>query len=149
MKIGRKMVSLLLVIIALLLVTASISSDGLDVTYDNEVEEDINKVVDKNIPTEKINIIGTYNVKDDKKSKLIIKEEGKYELSINVCEKYLNLFGTYEIADKKLKLLNHENNFGYYTIDGNTELSFTVIDENTIRLDEDLECLFQNTVFER
>ena len=119
MIIGRKWLSLLLIAIALLLVTVNISDDSLDTNTDNELEEDNNNIVDKNIPTEKINIIGTYNVKDDKYSKLIIKEEGNYEISINVCETYLDLFGTYEIVDKKLKLINSTNDLGYDTLDEN------------------------------
>ena len=107
--------------------------------------------IDKNTGTEKINILGDYVVKDDKNSKLIIKENGEYELHINLCHGYLETRGTYEKSNEKLRLHNSDINANeeYPGLYQNTEFSFTIIDENTIRLDEDLVCLFQNTLFEK
>ena len=136
-------------LVILLLCLFSVSFKNYFIDDEDDTINDINNIVDKNIVSEKINIIGTYSVKDDIKSRLIIEEEGKYTININVCEKYIELSGNYEIADKKLKLINYGEKLNYDTLDNNFELSFTIIDENKIRLDEDLECVIQNTVFER
>lgn len=117
---------------------------------DNKNPSNIN--IDKNNQeneNEKINILGNYVVKDDKNSRLIIKENGEYELHINLCHGYLETSGTYETSNDKLRLLNEEIYEEYPTLYENKEFSFTIIDENTIRLDEDLVCLFQNTLFEK
>lgn len=114
--------------------------------------DDINNTeinnIDKSI-LQKSDIIGIYKVKDDKKSILDLKENGEYELHINMCEGYLKVTGNYEIVDKKLKLLNDTDFENYPSLKENYEFSFTVIDSDAIRLDEDLICLFQNTLFER
>lgn len=142
----------------LMLVLALCSLVILWCVENSNEEEDVNNTTsdvpteenspDKNMP-EKKDITGTYIVKNDKKSLLVIKDNGQYELNINVCEGYLKIVGNYEVADKKLRLLNDTDYENYENIYKNREFSFTILDDNTIRLDEDLVCLFQNTLFER
>lgn len=115
------------------------------VTNNEKKNED---VPSRDLPV-KINTLGEYTVKDDKKSRLIIKDNGEYTFFINACNSYLEVSGKYILADKKLKLINDSAFIGYTTLEGNTEFSFTVIDDDMIRLDEDLECLYQNTLFEK
>ena len=112
-------------------------------------KDDNDSGMNKSPIIEKINVIGTYKVKKDKNSKLIIKEHGEYELSINLCSGYLTINGRYEQIDKSLRLINDMNNEEYENLNNNREISFTIVDENTIRLDEDLECLHQKTLFEK
>ncbi len=95
----------------------------------------------------KENLIGTYIVQDDKFSKLDIKKDGSYALTINVCEKYLELAGRYEIRDTKLKLINYE--YSYDDLNGNEELTFSIIDDKTLKADESLVCVPQETLFEK
>ena len=95
----------------------------------------------------KDNLIGTYIVQDDKFSKLDVKEDGSYSLTINVCEKYIELAGKYEIRDTKLKLINNE--YSYEDLNGNEELTFSIVDEKTLRADESLVCVPQETLFEK
>lgn len=113
-------------------------------------ENSINKNnINKNNKTEKININGTFIVKDDKNSKLIINDNGEYELFINSCQGYLKVTGKYSIIENKLRLINKEEYKEYPTINENKEFSLTIIDEETIKLDEELLCLFQGTLFEK
>lgn len=119
---------------------------GIDPATNNEKEN--NDALDRNLPV-KVNTLGEYTVKDDRKSRLIIKDNGEYIFFINACNSYLEVSGKYTLADKKLKLINDSAFIGYTTLEGNTEFSFTVIDDDMIRLDEDLECLYQNTLFEK
>lgn len=147
---GKKLekIILALTIFSLVIIILGISSDNLHYKdEDNDIPNDIDNV-DKNL-NNKINVIGEYQVKDDKNSILHLKENGLYEIHINVCEGYLKTTGKYEIADKKLRLLNETNFDNYPSLVDNSEFSFTIIDDNTIRLDEDLGCLFQNTLFEK
>ena len=99
-----------------------------------------------NIP-KKQDLLGTYKVKNDKNVNLTLNDNGTYSLTINVCEKYLFLSGIYELRDSKLILKNETS--GYEDIDGNKELSFTIIDEHTISSDESLVCTMQKTLFEK
>jgi len=108
-----------------------------------------NNGINKSPVIEKINVIGTYKVKKDKNSKLIIKEDGEYELSINLCSGYLVINGKYEQIDNNLRLINDMNYDEYENLKNNKEISLTIIDENTIRLEEELECLRQKTLFEK
>ena len=95
----------------------------------------------------KHDLLGTYVVKDDKNTKLTLKNDGTYSLTINVCEKYLLLTGTYELRDSKLKLSNDSTY--HKDLDGNEELSFTILDAKTIKSDESLVCTVQETLFEK
>ena len=107
----------------------------------------------KNIKTietkvfKKNDLIGTYVVKKDKSSKLELRDDGTYYLNINVCENYLLLTGKYEIRDSKLKLYNSD--YSYDDLNGNDELTFTILDDKTIKSDESLVCTIQETLFER
>lgn len=92
-------------------------------------------------------LLGTYIVKNDKNTKLTLKNDGTYSLTINVCEKYLLLTGTYELRDSKITLNNNSNY--HEDLSGNEELSFTIIDNKTIMSDESLVCTTQETLFEK
>lgn len=98
------------------------------------------------VPRKK-DLIGTYTVKSDRNAKLVLKNNGTYSLVINVCEKYLKLTGTYELKDSKLSL--HNNSNYHQDLAQNEELSFTIIDENTIMSNESLVCTTQETLFEK
>ncbi len=95
----------------------------------------------------KNDLLGTYIVKNDKNTKLTLNNDGTYSLSINVCEKYLELSGRYELTDTKLKLKNSADS--YDDLNGNEELSFTIVDEKSIKSDESLVCTTQETLFEK
>ena len=95
----------------------------------------------------KSDLIGTYIVKNDKNAKLTLNNDGTYSLTINVCEKYLELTGTYELRDSKLTL-NNDSSY-HPDLEGNDELSFSIIDEKTLKSDESLVCTIQETLFEK
>ena len=95
----------------------------------------------------KNDLLGTYIVKNDKNAKLTLNDDGTYSLSINVCEKYITLSGSYELTDTKLKLKNSANS--YEDLEGNEELSFTILDDKSIKSDESLVCTTQETLFEK
>ena len=98
------------------------------------------------IPKKK-DLIGTFTVKNDKHVKLTLEDSGLYSLIINVCDNYLFLSGNYELRDSKLILKNTNNN--YEDLSGNEELSFTIVDYNSITSDESLVCTTQETLFEK
>jgi hypothetical protein len=95
----------------------------------------------------KNDLTGTYLVKKDKNSKLELRNDGTYYLNINVCENYLLITGKYEIRDSKIILYNA--NYSYDDLNGNDELTFTILDDKTIKSDESLVCTIQETLFER
>lgn len=95
----------------------------------------------------KNDLTGTYLVKKDKNSKLELRNDGTYYLNINVCENYLLITGKYEIRDSKIILYN--TNYSYDDLNGNDELTFTILDDKTIKSDESLVCTIQETLFER
>ena len=99
-----------------------------------------------NIP-KKQDLLGTFKVKNDKHVNLILNDNGLYTLYINVCDNYLLLSGNYELRDSKLILKN--NSSLYDDLINNEELSFTIIDNNTISSDESLVCTTQKTLFEK
>ena len=111
-----------------------------------EDEVDITSRVETFAP-KKIDLIGTYKVKNDKTSKLELFDDGRYSLIINVCEGYAVLEGNYEIRDTNIKLFNNE--YAYEDLYGNEELTFTIVDENTLKSDESLVCTTQETLFEK
>ena len=111
---------------------------------DHEDELIITEAV--SIPKKK-DLIGTFTVRNDRNANLTLKNDGTYILKINVCEDYLELTGTYELRDSKLKL-NNDSSY-HPDLDGNEELSFTIVDENTLMSDESLVCTTQNTLFEK
>ena len=97
--------------------------------------------------TKRDDLYGIYLVKSDKNTKLSLNDDGTYQLVINVCDNYLSLNGTYEIRDTKLKLYN--SNYDYDDLDGNTELTFEIVDRDTIKSEESLICTPQETLFEK
>ncbi len=114
----------------------------------SDFENDVNNVGNiKNIP-KKNDLIGTYIVKKDKQSNISLKEDGTYTLTINACDNYLLLTGKYELMDSKLKLYN-ESNLMYEDLAGNMELSFTIVNDNTIKSLEKLVCTEEGTLFEK
>lgn len=115
----------------------------------DDIDKNVNKTKEiiENIEESK-KVYGTYNVKSDKNSLLQLKEEGNYVLTVNKCDGYLTLEGTYEIRDKKL-ILNNTAISDIENLSNNSEISFTIVDSNTIRLEEDIACLYQGILFER
>lgn len=127
---------------------------GLYLFYTSEEDLDNNKNlynenINRNNQSKSFDIIGEFIVKDDKNSKLIIKDNGEYELNINLCNGYLTTTGKYELVENKLRLLNEKVYNEYPSLKDNYEFSLSVVDDNTLRLEEDLVCLFQKTLFER
>lgn len=127
---------------------------GLYLFYTSEEDLDNNKNlynenINRNNQSKSFDIIGEFVVKDDKNSKLIIKDNGEYELNINLCNGYLTTTGKYELVENKLRLLNEKVYNEYPSLKDNYEFSLSVVDDNTLRLEEDLVCLFQKTLFER
>lgn len=128
--------------IAIAFATSSVNSMQAKI-YDEEQP----LIIEQRRTLKKKDLLGTYIVKNDKNAKLTLYNDGTYSLYINVCEKYLNITGTYELTDTKLKLKNSANS--YQDLEGNEELSFTIVDENTIKSDESLVCTVQETLFEK
>ncbi len=105
------------------------------------------KNMNKNLTVEDVS--GSYEVKKDKNSKLVLIEDGTYSLNLNICGGYLELQGVYEIRDKHLYLLNRVMYDDFEDLKDNEEIKFTIVDENTVKLEEDLECVFRETLFEK
>ncbi len=91
---------------------------------------------------------GDYRVKDDMNTYLKLRDDFTYELSISSCEGHIKLEGTYEIFSDNLKLINTNSFSEYDTLNENEELSFTIINNKSLKLDEDLICVFSETLFE-
>ena len=94
-------------------------------------------------------VTGMYTVKKDKNSRLLLNENGTYNFNINVCDGYLELTGQYEVRDKNIYLINKVIYEDYPSLKDNEEFHLSIIDENTIELEEDLVCLFGETLFEK
>ncbi len=116
---------------------------NLNLTNDNE---DFTVQALVNIPKKK-DLLGTFRVKNDKHASLTLEDNGTYSLYINVCNDYLLLSGSYELRDSKLILKN--TNESYNDLVGNSELSFTIVDNHTITSDESLVCTTQKALFEK
>ena len=110
------------------------------------LEDDYTILELSSIP-KKQDLLGTYIVKSDKHVELTLDDYGYYSLSINVCDNYLLLSGPYELRNSKLILKN--TNDQYDDLIRNEELTFTIIDSNTITSDESLVCTTQETLFEK
>lgn len=93
-------------------------------------------------------IKGLYKISIDKNSYLYL-SAGNYELSINVCNGYVKVDGKYEVINNKLNLINTYQNEEYNTLKDNNEFSFVIVNNDTIMLNENSECLGQGTLFER
>ncbi len=118
--------------------------DALKTSINITKEKDIFVARTKETP-KKNQLIGTYTTEKNKSVKLILGEDGNYSLTIDVCENYLVLSGTYELRDSVLKLHNTSN---YHSdLNNNEELTFTIIDDKNLKLDESLVCTTQNTLF--
>ena len=94
-------------------------------------------------------VTGVYTVKKDKNSRVLLNDDGTYSLNLNVCDGYLELNGQYEVRDKNIYLINRNNYEDYPSLTNNEELHFEIVDEKTIELEEDLVCLFGETLFEK
>ena len=128
--------------IAIALATSSVNGMQAKI-YD----DDQPLIIEQKRTLKKNDLLGTFIVKNDKNTKLTLKNDGTYSLYINVCEKYLHLTGKYELTDTKLKLKNSASS--YEDLEANEELSFTIVDRNTIKSDESLVCTVQETLFEK
>jgi hypothetical protein len=118
--------------------------DALKTSINTTKEKDIFVARTKETP-KKNQLIGTYTTENNRSVKLILGEDGIYSLTIDVCENYLVLSGTYELRDSVLKLHNTSN---YHSdLNNNEELTFTIIDDKNLKLDESLVCTTQNTLF--
>lgn len=95
-----------------------------------------------------IKLHGEYKVKDDNNTYLILRDDLTYELSINSCEGHVKLEGEYEISSDDLMLLNNASLTEYETLNENEVLSFTIIDNKSLKLKEDLLCVVRETLFE-
>ena len=131
------------IIILILVVFFAINISSDDVQLRNNIDRDVDRSVSLN------DVTGTFTVKDDKNSKLLLNEDGTYSLNINICEGYLELEGVYELRDKNLYLINRTSYEDYPNLYDNEEFHFTLLDDNSVRLEEDLVCLFRETVFEK
>lgn len=131
--------------IAAFITAANVKSLGTNISITNQKDDSI-IATETSIP-KKNQLLGTYVAKNDKNTKLILKNDGTYSLTIDVCEDYLLLTGKYELRDSNLKL--HNNSKYHEDLDGNEELSFTILDENTIISNESLVCTTQETLFEK
>ena len=131
----------IIVLILVVFFAINISSD------DVQLRNNIDRNIDRTVSTD--DVTGTYLVKSDKNSKLLLNDDGTYSLNINICEGYLELKGVYELRDKNLYLINRTSYEDYPNLTDNEEFHFTVLDDGSVRLDEDLVCLFRETLFEK
>ncbi len=107
----------------------------------------INNSIDRSGVVE--DVTGSYEVKNDKNSKLLLNDDGTYSFNLNICEGYLELKGVYEVRDRNLYLINRTSYEEYTNLYDNEEFHFTILDDNSIRLEEDLVCLYRETLFEK
>jgi len=131
------------IIILILVVFFAINISSDDVQLRNNIDRDVDRSVSLN------DVTGTFTVKDDKNSKLLLNDDGTYSLNINICEGYLELQGVYELRDKNIYLINRTSYEEFPNLYENEEFHFTVLDDNTVKLEEDLVCLFRDTLFEK
>ena len=131
---------ILLIILVFFFVNIS-NNDGANLRNNSK------RNMNKNLTVEDVS--GSYEVKKDKNSKLELIEDGTYSLNLNICGGYLELQGVFEIRDKHLYLLNKVKYEDFEDLKDNEEIKFTIVDENTIKLEEDLECVFRETLFEK
>ena len=113
----------------------------------NDIIEPKTAIKEDSYKNNKNELYGIYTSKNDKKTRLTLNDDGTYFLTINVCDNYLSLTGTYEIGESKLKLVN--DNYNYEDLNGNVELTFSIIDNGKIKSDESLICTPQDTLFEK
>lgn len=116
-------------------------------TVINDATEPEIAIKEDSSKSNKNELYGIYSSKNDKNTRLTLNDDGTYFLTINVCDNYLSLTGTYEIGESKLKLIN--DNYDYEDLNGNVELTFSIIDKGIIKSDESLICTPQDTLFEK
>ena len=131
---------LLLVVTVFVLIT--LSGEGNVNLRNNASSGIIRKLKDTDVT-------GMYNVKKDKNSHLQLNSDGTYNLNLNACDGYLELDGVYEVRDSNVYLLNKSSYEDYPSLKDNEEFHFTLLNENTLELEEDLVCLFGETLFEK
>jgi len=131
----------IIVLILVVFFAVNISSDDIHLTNNIDNGYVRNVVAD--------DVTGSYSVKDDSNSKLLLNEDGTYSLNLNICSGYLELKGVYELRDKNIYLINRTSYEDYENLRENEEFHFLVVDDNTIKLDENLECELQGTLFEK
>lgn len=131
----------LFIIIGIFIFTFITTNANSKTTIYKLIDDNMNNIPRKN------DLVGKYVVKSDKKSTLTLNNDGTYNLMINVCNNYLLLTGNYELRNSKLVLNNKENS--YDDLNNNLELNITIIDSNTLKVDENLVCTEQGTLFEK
>ena len=115
-----------------------------------ESNNSVNKVLENSInEVKKITYYGKYIIKSDKNSFLVLNEDGSYFLNVNRCDGYIALEGSFYVRDKKLILDNKNYISDIDNLNNNSEIALTIEKENTIKLDEDIACLYQGVLFEK
>ena len=131
------------IVILILIVFFAVNISNDDVQLKNTMDNGVVRSISTN------EIYGVYNVKGDQNTKLVINEDGTYSLNLDICSGHLELKGVYELRDKKLYLINRTSYEEFENLNNNSEFHFTVNDDDTIKLEEDLECVFRGTLFEK
>ena len=131
------------IILLILVVFFAVNISNDDVQLKNSLDNGVTRSLSSD------DIYGTYNVKGDQNTRLVINEDGTYSLNLDICSGHLELKGVYELRDKNLYLINRTSYEEYENLSDNTEFHFTVNDDDTIRLEENLECVFSGTLFEK
>ena len=131
------------IVILILIVFFAVNISNDDVQLKNTMDSG----VVRSLSTDEI--YGVYNVKGDQNTKLVINEDGTYSLNLDICSGHLELKGVYELRDKNLYLINRTSYEEFENLNNNSEFHFIVNDDDTIKLEEDLECVFRGTLFEK
>ena len=131
------------IVLLILIVFFAVNISNDDVQLKNSLDNGVTRSISQD------DIYGTYNVKGDQNTRLVISEDGTYSLNLDICSGHLELKGVYEIRDKNLYLINRTSYEEYENLYENTEFHFTINDDDTIRLEENLECVFSGTLFEK
>ncbi len=131
------------IVILILIVFFAVNISNDDVQLKNTMDNGVVRSISTN------EIYGVYNVKGDQNTKLVINEDGTYSLNLDICSGHLELKGVYELRDKNLYLINRTSYEEFENLNNNSEFHFTVNDDDTIKLEEDLECVFRGTLFEK
>ena len=131
------------IILLILIVFFAVNISNDDVQLRNTLDNGVVRNLSFN------EMYGTYRVKGDQNTVLVISEDGTYSLNLDICSGHLELKGVYELRDKNLYLINRTSYEEFENLNNNSEFHFTINDDDTIRLEEDLECVFRGTLFEK
>jgi hypothetical protein len=131
------------IVLLILIVFFAVNINNDDVQLKNSLDNGVTRSISSN------DIYGTYNVKGDQNTRLVINEDGSYSFNLDICSGHLELKGVYELRDKNLYLINRTSYEEYENLNNNTEFHFTVNDDDTLKLEENLECVFSGTLFEK